>query len=177
MQQSLIFALRCYQRVVSPMLMALFGPLGRCRFEPSCSQYAVEAVRVHGAIKGSLLAIWRLCRCHPWGGCGVDPVPPKESQISNFKSQIESTKELQIPNLKFQTHPAKESQISNKFQICPAQESEISNLKFQIHPVQEFQGSAFNFRIDPAKQSQISNLKFQIHHSACACASHHGAKG
>ncbi|HWF17852.1 MAG TPA: membrane protein insertion efficiency factor YidD [Verrucomicrobiae bacterium] len=86
MQQSLIFALRCYQRVVSPMLMGLFGPLGRCRFEPSCSQYAIEAVRVHGAIKGALLAVWRLCRCHPWGGCGVDQVPKKfKVQSLRFK--------------------------------------------------------------------------------------------
>jgi hypothetical protein len=85
-QQSLIFALRCYQRVVSPMLMGLFGPLGRCRFEPSCSQYAIEAVRVHGAIKGALLAVWRLCRCHPWGGCGVDQVPKKfKVQSLRFK--------------------------------------------------------------------------------------------
>jgi putative membrane protein insertion efficiency factor len=87
-QQSLIFALRCYQRVVSPMLMGLFGPLGRCRFEPSCSQYAVEAIRAHGALRGAALAIWRLCRCHPWGGCGADPVPAKKFQTSNFKFQI-----------------------------------------------------------------------------------------
>ncbi|WP_374411114.1 membrane protein insertion efficiency factor YidD [Novosphingobium colocasiae] len=48
-----------------------------CRFTPSCSQYAIEAVRGHGAIKGGLLALWRLLRCQPWGGHGYDPVPEK----------------------------------------------------------------------------------------------------
>ncbi|PNU02609.1 membrane protein insertion efficiency factor YidD [Novosphingobium guangzhouense] len=46
-----------------------------CRYSPSCSQYAIEAVRRHGAIKGGLLALWRLLRCNPWGGHGHDPVP------------------------------------------------------------------------------------------------------
>jgi putative membrane protein insertion efficiency factor len=46
-----------------------------CRFSPSCSQYAIEAVDRYGAIKGGWLAMKRLLRCHPWGGCGHDPVP------------------------------------------------------------------------------------------------------
>lgn len=46
-----------------------------CRYSPSCSQYAIIAVRKHGAIKGGLLALWRLLRCNPWGGHGHDPVP------------------------------------------------------------------------------------------------------
>ncbi|HWJ97486.1 MAG TPA: membrane protein insertion efficiency factor YidD [Acidimicrobiales bacterium] len=46
-----------------------------CRFQPSCSSYAVEALEVHGAVRGSWLAIRRLSRCHPWGGQGWDPVP------------------------------------------------------------------------------------------------------
>lgn len=46
-----------------------------CRYSPSCSQYAIEAVGKYGAIKGSWLAMKRLLRCHPWGGCGHDPVP------------------------------------------------------------------------------------------------------
>lgn len=46
-----------------------------CRYTPSCSQYAIEAVRRHGAIKGGWLAFWRLLRCQPWGGHGHDPVP------------------------------------------------------------------------------------------------------
>jgi putative membrane protein insertion efficiency factor len=47
-----------------------------CRFVPSCSTYAVEAVERHGALRGSWLAVRRICRCHPWGGQGLDPVPP-----------------------------------------------------------------------------------------------------
>jgi uncharacterized protein len=60
-----------YQRFVSPML----GP--RCRFYPSCSAYALQAVRVHGAAKGTALATARICRCHPWNPGGVDHVPAK----------------------------------------------------------------------------------------------------
>jgi uncharacterized protein len=76
-QFTLIFAVRVYQRVLSPGKALLFGPLGGCRFEPSCSQYAVEAIRLHGAAAGSWLALKRLLRCHPAGGCGWDPVPEK----------------------------------------------------------------------------------------------------
>lgn len=75
--QHLLVALgRAYQKVVSPVLTALCGPLGGgCRFTPTCSQFAIEAVQQHGAWHGSRLAAGRLCRCHPWGGCGHDPVP------------------------------------------------------------------------------------------------------
>ena len=70
--------LRAYQRVVSPILTTIFGPLGfGCRYEPTCSQYALEAIQTHGVLRGSGLAARRLCRCHPWGGSGPDPVPPR----------------------------------------------------------------------------------------------------
>ncbi len=61
---------RLYQLLISPML----GP--RCRFAPSCSEYAAEALAAHGAVKGSYLAARRIARCHPLGGSGYDPVPP-----------------------------------------------------------------------------------------------------
>lgn len=65
----LILPIRFYQRCISPM----FPPA--CRYTPTCSHYAVEAIQKHGPIKGLWLAIKRICRCHPWGGCGHDPVP------------------------------------------------------------------------------------------------------
>ena len=58
-----------YRYVISP-----FTP-GSCRFHPTCSHYAEEALRTHGALKGLYLALRRICRCHPWGGSGYDTVP------------------------------------------------------------------------------------------------------
>jgi len=76
-QHILLFAVRIYRAVLSPALGAFFGPGNGCRFTPTCSAYAAEAVRTHGAISGSALAVRRICRCHPWGRCGHDPVPPR----------------------------------------------------------------------------------------------------
>ena len=76
-QRALIFLIRLYQVAVSPLLLAVFGPSARCRFTPSCSQYALEAVRLHGALVGGWLALRRLGRCHPWGDCGEDPPPAR----------------------------------------------------------------------------------------------------
>ena len=74
-QQILILGVRLYRWTISPAQVFIFGPTGGCRFEPTCSAYALEAVRRHGAVAGSWLTAKRLCRCHPWGGCGHDPVP------------------------------------------------------------------------------------------------------
>ncbi len=63
--------IRVYQWTLSPIL----GP--RCRYLPSCSDYAREAVGLHGPVKGSWLAMRRICRCHPLGGSGYDPVPAR----------------------------------------------------------------------------------------------------
>ena len=65
----LIIVLKLYRRVVSP----IYGQV--CRFFPSCSAYALEAVTVHGAVKGTWLAARRVVRCHPWSSGGLDPVP------------------------------------------------------------------------------------------------------
>ena len=62
--------IRLYQLFVSPLL-----PPG-CRYLPTCSAYAAEAIARHGAVQGGWLALRRLLRCHPWGGSGFDPVPP-----------------------------------------------------------------------------------------------------
>jgi uncharacterized protein len=61
-----------YKYAISPILPA------SCRFTPSCSQYAVEALKIHGPFRGFLLGTWRILRCNPWGGHGFDPVPPKK---------------------------------------------------------------------------------------------------
>lgn len=59
-----------YRYVLSPVLPP------RCRYLPTCSEYAIEAIETHGPARGAYLAAHRLCRCHPWGGSGLDPVPP-----------------------------------------------------------------------------------------------------
>ena len=73
----LLFAVRVYQLTLSPAQTFLFGGAAGCRFTPTCSVYAQDALREHGAVAGTVLAAKRICRCHPWGGCGHDPVPKK----------------------------------------------------------------------------------------------------
>lgn len=71
----LVVVLQAYRYVLSPAKNALLGQSAHCRYTPTCSAYALEAVRRHGAVAGTRLATRRLCRCHPWGGAGSDPVP------------------------------------------------------------------------------------------------------
>lgn len=67
-----LFLIKVYQTLISPLFP------GTCRYQPTCSHYAIEALKVHGLFKGGRLAIKRIFSCHPWGGCGYDPVPKKE---------------------------------------------------------------------------------------------------
>lgn len=69
----LVMIVRGYQLFLSPVIGS------SCRFQPTCSHYAIEALRTHGAFKGSWLAIRRVGRCHPWNPGGYDPVPPGRS--------------------------------------------------------------------------------------------------
>lgn len=72
----LLGGIRLYQLTLSPVLPVVFGPNCGCRFHPTCSHYAAEAVHTHGAMKGAGLATWRLLKCHPLHEGGFDPVPP-----------------------------------------------------------------------------------------------------
>ncbi|MFP4057286.1 MAG: membrane protein insertion efficiency factor YidD [Candidatus Brocadiia bacterium] len=72
MRRLALLVLRAYRRFLSPLL----GP--RCRFEPTCSAYAIEAIRRKGLLRGSLKALWRLLRCHPYAKGGYDPVEPDD---------------------------------------------------------------------------------------------------
>jgi putative membrane protein insertion efficiency factor len=71
-ERSVRGALRAYKLTVSPLI----GP--GCRFTPTCSEYAAASLIAHGPWRGSWLATRRLCRCHPWGGSGYDPPPPRK---------------------------------------------------------------------------------------------------
>ena len=68
----MILLIRFYQKCISPLTPNV------CRYTPSCSQYFIEALQIHGVIKGSWLGIKRILRCHPWSKSGYDPVPPKK---------------------------------------------------------------------------------------------------
>ena len=88
LQYILMAVIRFYRWVISPAKNVVFGPMAQCRFTPSCSAYALEAVQAHGAFAGSWLGVKRICRCHPWGGCGEDPVPLKQNQdVKNLNHQ------------------------------------------------------------------------------------------
>jgi putative membrane protein insertion efficiency factor len=67
--------IRIYQVTVSPVLSWITGPGAGCRFEPTCSEYFLHALELHGVWRGSWLGLKRIGRCHPWGGQGHDPVP------------------------------------------------------------------------------------------------------
>ena len=67
----LIAPIRWYKKYLSPHLG------NNCRFRPTCSEYAIQALQVHGAAKGLVLSVWRILRCNPFGRHGYDPVPPK----------------------------------------------------------------------------------------------------
>jgi len=67
-----ILLIKVYQNFISPLLPS------SCRYTPTCSHYAVEALQTHGLLKGSWLAAKRIASCNPWGGSGYDPVPPRE---------------------------------------------------------------------------------------------------
>lgn len=74
-KKALIFLIKTYQLTISPRFSH-----GSCRYYPTCSQYALEAIEIHGVIKGSLLAAGRILRCNPFFKGGYDPVPPKKNK-------------------------------------------------------------------------------------------------
>jgi putative membrane protein insertion efficiency factor len=78
----LTLPIRLYRRVISPLLHTLSGATGcGCRFHPSCSAYALEAIETHGALHGGLLSLRRILKCHPWHEGGLDPVPSTKTSV------------------------------------------------------------------------------------------------
>lgn len=76
-RQILILPIKAYKKYISPLL----GP--RCRYWPTCSDYMIQAITIHGAAKGLVLGTWRILRCNPWSKGGFDPVPPKGAWKNN----------------------------------------------------------------------------------------------
>ena len=74
---TVIFLIKIYQYSISPLIGA------NCRFTPTCSNYSIEAIKIHGFIKGIYLSMKRIISCHPWGGHGYDPVPKKTFDEKN----------------------------------------------------------------------------------------------
>ncbi|MFN3820959.1 MAG: membrane protein insertion efficiency factor YidD [bacterium] len=81
MRSLVIFFLRLYQRMLAPLV----GPV--CRFYPTCSHYAIEAVEQYGVFKGGGLALWRLLRCGPWSKGGYDPIPPNSPSATEERTK------------------------------------------------------------------------------------------
>ncbi len=77
MRRLMLFLINIYRWFLSPLLGS------NCRYYPSCSHYAQDAISTRGALRGSLLAARRIARCHPWADGGYDPVPPKDQQTAN----------------------------------------------------------------------------------------------
>ena len=76
----LIKLVRLYQLALSPLFA------NSCRFQPSCSRYAIDAIRLHGPLRGCYLAFRRILSCHPWGSCGIDPVPLPKTTCDKSKN-------------------------------------------------------------------------------------------
>jgi putative membrane protein insertion efficiency factor len=86
-------ALTLYKRVLSPLLHGVSGATLACRFQPTCSEYAALAVSELGILRGSVMAVGRLLRCHPFHKGGFDPVPPKQTTFTWRSSQAITIKE------------------------------------------------------------------------------------
>jgi putative membrane protein insertion efficiency factor len=82
MTRFLLILIGFYQRWLSPALHSL-SPMDGCKFRPTCSEYAAEAIALHGPLKGLGLAARRLARCHPFSRGGFDPVPPRKTATSH----------------------------------------------------------------------------------------------
>jgi putative membrane protein insertion efficiency factor len=108
-QHILILAIHAYRWTISPAQTVLFGPTGGCRFTPTCSQYAIDAIRAQGAMAGGWRAVKRICRCHPWGdparaerNCGHDLATQNETILLPLLSKrgegCEESNRFQIPS-------------------------------------------------------------------------------
>jgi len=95
MKRVLLSSLAFYRAWVSPAMHAVF-PSG-CRFHPTCSEYASEAIALHGAYRGTGLALRRLLRCHPFGGGGFDPVPLPKAESSSAALNASATLHDPLP--------------------------------------------------------------------------------
>jgi hypothetical protein len=93
MRRLLILLVRLYQHTLGYVLG------GQCRFHPSCSHYAVEALAVHGSLWGSWLAVRRIARCHPWHPGGIDPVPPPAAAGGDGESKCRESRSRDLDSL------------------------------------------------------------------------------
>ncbi|MGF1531846.1 MAG: membrane protein insertion efficiency factor YidD [Puniceicoccaceae bacterium] len=89
LQFLLLSLLRLYRWTISPVLHLVFGPGCGCRYQPTCSAYCSEAIRLHGPRRGLWLSFRRIIRCHPWASCGYDPVPAKATWSEIIENRLD----------------------------------------------------------------------------------------
>lgn len=94
----LLALIALYQRTLSRLILAVVGPV--CRFEPSCSRYAAACISGHGALRGSLLSVRRLCKCHPFhpGGFDPPPAPPGTTALYQQHERLDSANTPPLPS-------------------------------------------------------------------------------
>ena len=90
----LIFLVRLYQWILSPIKNAFFGPMGGCRFRPTCSAYAIGCLKALPLHKALYYAARRVLRCHPWGGSGFDPIPKMAYRDDEDAEPVKSLKDV-----------------------------------------------------------------------------------
>ncbi|MEM8868552.1 MAG: membrane protein insertion efficiency factor YidD [Verrucomicrobiota bacterium] len=86
--RTIVWLIHVYQILISPVIHFLGGSGSGCRFYPTCSAYAIEAVREHGAVRGMWISFRRILRCNPWGGHGFDPVPSVKDWSDVLENRI-----------------------------------------------------------------------------------------
>ncbi|MBQ0088827.1 MAG: membrane protein insertion efficiency factor YidD [Prevotellaceae bacterium] len=162
LSSALMLPIRAYQLFISPYLPPT------CRYTPTCSQYAIEAIRIHGPFKGIYLATRRILRCHPWGGSGYDPVPSKATKKEKHhdKFSVKINERLGAKLHEFEDCHTHNQEASNKAIINIPQEQLLTG-QFQLNQSKQYSAGILPV---PGLTEEKCQLMFQnIHNLISSC--------